>query len=258
MLVRSSLLLDVLASVSSFEALIDETTSEYRAYQWLDKFDEMILCAHAHSKVVQRYIMVLFYFAMNGNEWSNCRASNSIDFGVCTGGQRWLEESHECEWFGLSCEGDGKPEAIKTIVLKKNNLKGAIPVELFLINDLIALSLGNNKHIGGSIPGYISSLTKLALLDLSNNAVVGTLPDSIYSLTELKSLNVASNMLSGNVLDDISNLINLSVLQVNDNRFSGPIPASGLSQLENLRTSSEMINPFCFPPTIYTHFSIVS
>ena len=228
--VRSASLRDVLSSVSSHDTLHNVTTAQYQAYKWIDERDELIICAHTKSKVIQRYITALFYFSMNGDQWFACRSD-------CAENQRWLGKSHECEWDGLSCDSTGKSsstDAIVSINLKKKNLRGTIPVELFLLSDLMSISLGNNKFITGSIPSSISTLNELTLLDLSNNALSGSLPDSIYTMTSLKSINVASNRIRGTVSENISSLSRLSVLQLDNNELSGPIPESGLSALQDL------------------------
>ena len=149
-----------------------------------------------------------------------------------SGSQGWLDKSHECEWFGLSCDGVETYTATDSIVsinLKMNNLQGPIPMELFRLQDLMALISANNKFISGSIP---TNLNKLTLLDLSNNALSGSFPESIYEMTSLKSINVAANRIEGRVSDNVSKLVNLSVLQLNDNELYGPIPVTGLAALE--------------------------
>ena len=234
---RSSSIMNVLSSLSLQETLMNLTTAEHQAYKWIDELDELIVCAHTRGKVVQRYIVALIYFAMNGDEWLNCRAASSDIQGNCEENERWLDKSHECEWFGIRCDSTGKysaTDSIASINLKKNNLQGAIPTELFLLSDLMALTLANNKFISGSIPSSVSSLTKLTLLDFSNNALSGSLPESIYAMTSLRSINVASNRIAGIVSENISNLQHLSVLQLNNNELSGPVPATGLSALEDL------------------------
>jgi hypothetical protein len=234
---RSESLLSVLSSVSSLDALQNVTAAEHQAYNWINNDDELIVCPHTKGKVLQRYVAAQLYFSMNGNAWLECGSTTSEKLGDCSGKQNWLSGSHECEWFGVSCGSMGRSSVTGSIVsikLKKNNLQGTIPTELFLLSDLTSIELADNKHIGGSIPASISNLNKLAFLDLSNNALTGSLPEMIYDMTSLKSLNIASNRIGGRISEDVSHLIQLSVLHLDDNELTGPVPATGLAALENL------------------------
>ena len=186
MRLRSASLRDVLSAVSSLDALLNISKAEHKAFVWIDEHDKLIVCAHTQNRVLQRYVAALFYFSMHGDEWLNCRSWTSDVLGDCSGSQRWLDKSHECEWFGVSCDGVETytaTDSIASINLKKNNLQGTILVELFRLQDRMALILANNKSISGSIPKSVSNLNKLTLLDLSNHALSGSFPESIYEMT---------------------------------------------------------------------------
>lgn len=236
---RSADLLNQVSGVSTYNDLADSSTVQYRALDWLDKLDGMIICADKFEDVAQRYIMALIYFSMNGPQWNECRSVLSVLPGNCTqGSTRWLDVSHECDWFGLSCGGDTQRDiskAVTTISLKHNNLTGTLPFELFFLVDLIGLSLDHNKLITGTIPEAIATLQKLTYLELDDNAMTGTIPNSIYTMKSLQAIDLNTNQLSGAISEDIAYLSQLEVLQVENNHFNGPIPWSGLSKLTDLR-----------------------
>jgi Leucine Rich Repeat len=190
-----------------------------------------MVCADDTSAVIQRFVLALIYFEMNGDEWINCRAASSATPGECTNGTQWLDASHECEWYGITC--DAASTVVSKIALKENNLTGTLPVELFSLVDLVGLSLDHNM-IGGRIPKEIAALSKLTYLELDDNMMFGRIPPALYTMTSLKALDLNKNDLLGSLSNDIGKLTNLMVLQVEDNYLSGPIPSKGLAMLDEM------------------------
>ncbi|XP_009607039.1 receptor-like protein EIX1 [Nicotiana tomentosiformis] len=85
-----------------------------------------------------------------------------------------------------------------SIDLSRNNLYGALPVEMTKLHGLIVLNLSGNQ-ISGQIPENISSLRQLASLDLSSNKLSGVIPSSMGLMSFLSFLNFSNNNISGMV-----------------------------------------------------------
>jgi hypothetical protein len=231
----------ILTSVSDPSSLLDEFSYERGARFWLDVEDDRLLCPNEPEILIQRYIAALMYFTFNGPEWSNCDAELPGDPSLqpCVGGgTRWLDASHECEWFGVSCESTAidkfNPQPITKINLTANNLAGFMPVEMFELKELTGLSMDHNKNIYGQIPEEIAWLEKLTYIDLDDNFLQGTIPSEIYGMTALQAIDLNANRLTGTISSDIGNLVNLMVLQLEDNVLQGPIPGAALANLDKL------------------------
>ena len=93
----------------------------------------------------------------------------------------------------------------------------SIPQDIFKRTDLGELDLSQNS-LTGSIPAEIRFLSKLEVLDLSNNAMAG-LPAEIGQLTRLKTLDLSNNQLTGLPLE-LGQLTNLETLDLRGNKYS--------------------------------------
>lgn len=115
-----------------------------------------------------------------------------------------------CSWPGVFCDAD--EENIVKFVASGLGLSGIIPETT------------------------IGKLTKLELLDLSNNKITD-LPSDLWSLGSLKNLNISFNQISGSLSSNIGNFGQLETLDVSGNNFSGRIPEaiSSLSSLQVLK-----------------------
>ncbi|CAK9218041.1 unnamed protein product [Sphagnum troendelagicum] len=112
---------------------------------------------------------------------------------------------------------------LETLSMSKNQLNGELP-DLSSFPQLKTLDLSYN-HFNGSIsPSVWSNISKLNVLNLSNNKLYGILPimDLQYCPNSLKSLNLGGNNLTGLFP---SNLFNCSFMlqEVNfdNNNFNG-------------------------------------
>lgn len=115
------------------ESLDDTDSPQYKALAWLA--DDANLFNLPDWKVIQRYVLGVFYYATNGDEW--------VDN---TG---WLSEEEECSWRWYA-EGSGdslqvcnEEGAYTGLVMEKNGINGTIPVELALLSN----SLGKQKSL---------------------------------------------------------------------------------------------------------------
>eukprot|EP00957_Ditylum_brightwellii_P051646 3916296-Ditylum_brightwellii.AAC.1 len=87
-------------NVSTKEQLLDKNTPQWKASNWVANEDSISPPLDIGSqKYIQRYIMAVFYYAMDGPHWSDCSAGT-----ICKGdASSWLSEDDECVWFGNNC-----------------------------------------------------------------------------------------------------------------------------------------------------------
>ncbi len=112
---------------------IDPGTPQDIALRWLIQIDPYFICPD-DPKVLQRYILAVFYYSTDGDDWDECSApddpdnANSIDRAnencsltttpIIGGSQNpsflpttegrfaWLTPVYECEWAGITCRVD--------------------------------------------------------------------------------------------------------------------------------------------------------
>lgn len=80
---------------------VDSGTPQGQAYRWILAEDDRVLCP-LDTTLEQRYILAVLYYSTNGKEW--------------TDNGKWLSETSECSWLGVSCNFRGE---IDTIELRK-------------------------------------------------------------------------------------------------------------------------------------------
>jgi len=167
------------------------------------------------EKIVQRWVMAVFYYSTSGDSWFKCSVTGS---DPCGSG-RFLSDSSECEWAGITCNNQ---DCVTEIEFEKNGLVGTIPTEFGLLEDLAVLGMENGGLIS-SIPSEIGGLANLIFLDLDFNELTGTIPIELYSLTNMETLDLNNNLLTGNI-DSIGAFGNLGFLQLQNNKFTGTVP----------------------------------
>ena len=158
---------------------------------------------------------------------------NSTDGDNWTNNTGWFDGPVD-SWHGITVEG-GK---VAEIVLRDNNLAGALPAELGTLGELRRLDLGNpwngTNEISGEIPAELGDLTYLELIDLSRNQLTGTIPPELGNLGNLQRLDLSWNQLTGVIPSELGNLGNLEYFDLSWNQLTGVIP-SELGNLGNLR-----------------------
>jgi Leucine-rich repeat (LRR) protein len=80
-----------------------------------------------------------------------------------------------------------KKIALTSLDLSNNNLQGALPAQIRMLQNLRVLDLSDNDFTG--VPAEIGQLQNLEVLDLSNNSITG-LPYELGGLKNLKVLDL--------------------------------------------------------------------
>ncbi|RWR97657.1 putative LRR receptor-like serine/threonine-protein kinase [Cinnamomum micranthum f. kanehirae] len=123
-----------------------------------------------------------------------------------------------CNWTGITCNGRGKVTEVKL----------------------------SNCSLQGNLDQFsFSSLSKLAHLDLSGNALQGNIPNQIGDASQLSFLDLSLNQLSGDLPLSLANLAHISVLNISDNFLTGeisPRPFSNWTKLTHLRLHNNRLN----------------
>ncbi|KAL6571152.1 hypothetical protein OROHE_002795 [Orobanche hederae] len=130
--------------------------------------------------------------------------------------------------------------SLRHLSLAGNRLDGPIPSTFSKCTRLHHLNLSDN-HFSGN-PCGIWSLTRLRILDLSNNALSESVPVGISFFRFLKELVLHGNQFSGSLPDDIGMCPHLTRIDFSNNFLTGTIPES----LQNLNalTSLSLSNNF--------------
>ncbi|MFK7848028.1 MAG: T9SS type A sorting domain-containing protein [Rhodothermales bacterium] len=163
---------------------------------------------------------------------------NNTDGNMWTTNTGWLTGALST-WHGISLDEEGY---VIEVSLPGNQLAGTIPGDITALVDLRVLNLTDNL-LAGSIPPAIDQLTELQILDLSFNFLEGTIPSSITEMPSLTKLILWGNQLTGAIPFSIGDMIQLEELWLFQNQLSGAIPSS-LGNLQNLTRLYLDVNNF--------------
>mmetsp|Transcript_23880 Transcript_23880/g.34731 ORF Transcript_23880/g.34731 Transcript_23880/m.34731 type:complete len:815 (-) Transcript_23880:116-2560(-) len=207
--------------VSTMEQLLDDSTPQGKAANWVANEDPISPPLDIGSqKYIQRYIMAVFYYAMDGPNWITCSEGGS----VCNNGSPWLSEDDECDWFGSDCV-NGELSQVSQGGFQGNNIFGTFPEEICYFTEMSAINLNNNK-VQGTIPSCFGRFSKLELLALTSNSIDLPFPDeAVEGWTNLKILLLAQNLLEGPFPQSLTKLPALEELQIDSNSLTGTFPA---------------------------------
>lgn len=101
-----------LALYSSEEKLADPTSPQGKALAWIVNNPFVVIkedtseISFRDPKFIQRYIMAVFYYSMDGDNWDACYK----DDPKCQSDPKarsWLSEQDECSWNLLDCDEEG-------------------------------------------------------------------------------------------------------------------------------------------------------
>ncbi|GAB4056412.1 beta strand repeat-containing protein [Spirosoma litoris] len=156
--------------------------------------------------------MMDLYNGTNGPNWTNHTGwGNGTD--PCTG-------NNGNPWFGLTCT-NGR---VSEIALTNNNLVGSLPGSLSMLTGLTVLQINQNSQLSGSIPTGLGNLTALIGIELDNNDLTGPIPTDLSTLTNLQALSLPYNRLTGSIPANLPT--NLKMLDLEHNQLTGSLPAN--------------------------------
>jgi len=207
------------------------TSPEHKACHWLAYTDEMQLPVDATPEFQNRFLLALFYYSLNGEQWDE-QMNFLTAKSVCQWNEVYTTKVNLPVTVGVSCHG---MDTVREIFIPKNRLVGTLPSVLSFFTDLIDLNLFEND-ISGTLPDSLQSLQKMTTLILHNNQIQGPIPDWITDFSDLQSLNLSHNQLTGALPEHLGEkLTNLQTLALEHNRLTGTLnPLQGLHQLKAL------------------------
>jgi hypothetical protein len=155
-------------------ALANRTSPQSKALAWLERNEN--LQEYPDWRRIQRYVLAVFYYSTNGDEWTDS-----------TG---WLSDQDECEWLTFSfedvCNNDG---VFLELAMVDNYLDGTMPVELALLSDSLCkcIHFGPVCCSGRRLIGrrLIPFLLELVTLATHKTMMRGSIPTELGLLTNL-------------------------------------------------------------------------
>lgn len=223
----------------SGEKLYEQGTPQYLSAMWMADGDPLRLDPD-DARFAQRYIMALFYYAMDGERWVEQNG--------------WLSELSECYWYGVdgTSPGCGSPGAGGCIPRtdfkgsydkvcrldfgRLNNLYGEFPSELSYLNEMRFVNI-QTDFLYGTIPDSLgTNWTKLAAFLVGDNFIGGGFPATFKDNTMLGTIFIDQNKFNGTFPEVFTTLKNLEWLDAENNEFEGSLPDT----LGNLKNLSEL------------------
>jgi Leucine rich repeat len=288
----------ILEKVSDATLLYDDpNSSQYMARAWMVDQDTLLdtLLTQHPNRVLQRYSLVNFYYAMGGNFRTNS-SGEQIAF---------LDPTRsECDWVGVTCDDTewrrfrqrqrqrqlvdntamdpltSENSTVFRLHFTQMNLEGTLPTELGAIPSIREVDLSNNTIVGTIPVSVLDSWQNLYWLDLSKNKLEGSIPGTVWTMPQLKYLFLSENHLSGKIVksgDEISTTASFATLAPVDgtivfpetlrqvtlfaNKLHGSLPSwfSELYDLEHwIAFNNELTGSIPDPPPTYklTHFDV--
>ncbi|KAF8049847.1 hypothetical protein N665_2110s0006 [Sinapis alba] len=139
-----------------------------------------------------------------------------------------------CSWTGVSC--DNLNQSITRLDISNLNLSGTLSTEIHKLSRLEVLNISNNAFVGELEPLEFGQMTHLMTLDAYNNNFNGSLPLSLTKLTKLGYLNLGGNYFDGEIPRSYGDFLCLKHLDLSGNDLSGRIP----NELGNITTLEKL------------------
>ncbi|KAK7382209.1 hypothetical protein VNO80_00970 [Phaseolus coccineus] len=129
-------------------------------------------------------------------------------------------------------------------------LRGSIPTEIGTLTKLTIIELSNNS-LQGSIPPTLGQLENLTDIYFQYNNITGSIPIEFGNLKSLQRLYLSNNFLNGSIPPTLGRLGNLIHLFLDFNQIEGHIPEElgNLSRLQVLRLNHNKISGL-IPPKL--------
>jgi hypothetical protein len=107
------------------------------------------------------------------------------------GGTDWYAKSNECQWTGVTCNGNKA-----RLYLPSRGLAGSIPADMGLWTGFTYIRMENNQ-LSGSLPSSIGLWTDITEFNVGMNLLVGTVPTEVSKWTSINSVQLSRNMVNG-------------------------------------------------------------
>lgn len=204
----------------------DPKSVQSKALEWILEKDPLRIHSKLFSRLYQRFTLAVFGFSFKLNSISNGKTRTVA----------WFSKEHECDWYGVVCEGSSvNKRNIVGINMNDNGLEGTLPTfELFYLlsntswGGLKGLNLPRNQISGSLSKSPTLPSSSLAYLDLHENFLTGSLPYDFFSLhPKLEYLYLSKNRLSGSLPSQPqSHSSVMKEMWLYSNNFLGTIPES--------------------------------
>ena len=232
-----SVFADKFAPFSGTDVFSDRSTPQYKALQWITRDDDLSQ-GLTDQRLVQRYILAVFYYAVGGNNWTKCNLGDTkcVDDDL----NSWLSETNECTWLGLSCDDQDLIDEINfgmciSVDLSVNITIG-MGISLFFHTALAEETWEDEIPLTGSLPSELKFLNELRIFTTPDQKLKGSIRDAFGGLTKLQTFSVVNNMFTGTLPSTIgADLPGLISFDISNNNFNGTIP-TGFTQLANIRS----------------------
>jgi Leucine-rich repeat (LRR) protein len=248
------------------------------AMRWLEDDYQLQDVPYSNSRLVQRFALATLYYSTQGEDWRE--------------NANWLNHSvHECLWYSrdefIGLPGDDDfvwvevahynpcelpPEAMeqlktvndinemyKHLWLYSNELKGTVPLEMYLLTDLRSISFYENAGLVGPLSSHIGSLTNLEAVHFSSMPLGGVLPTELGLLPSLRTIDIYAANLEGPLPSELGLLQELMEVLLDGNGISSTIPVE-LSNASKLQWINLFENDLTgtIPTAIYSMPSLES
>ncbi|KAJ0915814.1 putative protein kinase RLK-Pelle-LRR-XI-1 family [Helianthus annuus] len=137
--------------------------------------------------------------------------------------------------FGNNFTGDipisiSRLSKISSLQLHMNRFNGTFPEEIGYLNDLEELNLAYNGFKPSRLPLAFTRLKKLRKFYMAEANLIGEIPGNLSSMVALKLLDLSINQISGPIPSDLFMLKNLTQVYLDNNKFTGELPATIISR----------------------------
>ncbi|OWM67395.1 hypothetical protein CDL15_Pgr019855 [Punica granatum] len=132
---------------------------------------------------------------------------------------------------------------LTSLSLKRCNLRGIVPIDIFHLPNLRSLSLSSN-NLRGTLPQTKNWTSPLVYLDLSETKFSGSILASVGNLTSMTILDLSSAQFSGSIPLTLGNLVHLTHLDLSHNYFGRTVDFEIFARLKNLQYLSLTENTY--------------
>jgi hypothetical protein len=202
-------IVDFLTPLSG-NALKVQGSPQYKAAMWMESGDLMPNPSGGTGlsiddpRFTQRYIMALFYYAMDGENWVQK--------------QGWLSEKSECEWFGIDGISEGCGSEGVGGCVERSDLNGDY-------NKVCRLALGRSNNLFGAFPTELGQLEEMRYVEIQDDWLTGTIPTELGTgWRNLYAFMIGGNVMSGEFPKSFANNEFLGTVFIDRNNFNGTWP----------------------------------